>query len=128
MKDSLRDLLRSALSTRLSILETVLSPKFLVVLTRMRPLRLTQPEITSSPSSASRGTLSPVRATVLRVVEPSMTVPSRGTFSPGFMTMTSPMPTSSGETVWVMPPRSTFAVSGRMSMRWEMLSRLLPSA
>lgn len=128
MNDSLRDLLLSALSTRLRILETVLSPKLLVVFTRSTPDRLMQPDITSSPSVMSRGMLSPVRAMVLREELPSMTVPSSGTFSPGLMTITSPGLTSSGATFSIFPSLSTSAESGLISMRWEMLSRLLPSA
>ena len=128
MKDSLRDLRESAFSTSRMIFETVLSPKVFVVLMRRTPERLMQPEATSSPFSTSRGRLSPVRATVLREEVPSMTVPSRGIFPPGRTTMTSPMLTSSGVTVRVCPPRSTSAVSGRISIRCEMLSRLRPSA
>ena len=40
---------------------------------------MTQPDITSSPGSTSRGRDSPVRAAVSRAELPSVTVPSRGT-------------------------------------------------
>jgi len=128
MKASLLDLCSPACSTSCRILETVLSPKHFEVRTLMAPVRLTQPETTSSPSSASRGMLSPVRATVFSDVLPSMMTPSRGTFSPGRIMMMSPTATSSGATVTSPSAVSLWAVSGRMSIRWEMLSRLLPSA
>ena len=89
---------------------------------------MTQPERIGSPIPASRGALSPVRATVFKEVAPSITVPSIGTFSPGFTTMISPTDTSSGLTVTTFPSRSTFAVSGRMSRSWEIARWLLPSA
>ena len=128
MNDSLRDFCPSALSTSWSIFDTVLSPKDFVALTLSTPERLMQPEMTSSPTLTSLGMLSPVSATVLSEDIPSVTVPSKGTFSPGLMTMTSPMRTSSGGTVSTRPLRSTSAVSGRMSIRCDMLSRLRPSA
>ena len=128
MKASLFDLFSSALSTKAIIFETVLSPKLFVLRTLMTPLRLMQPEMTSSPSFKSRGTLSPVNATVFNAELPSMTTPSRGTFSPGFTKMVSPTFTSSGETVSTLPSLSTLATSGRMSIRCEMLARLFPSA
>ena len=93
MNASVFDFLSLECSTRSIIFDTVLSPKLLVVRTLITPDRLTQPEITSSPSPASRGRLSPVRATVLRAVEPSTTTPSIGTFSPGLTTMVSPTST-----------------------------------
>ena len=128
MKASLFDLFSSALSTKAIILETVLSPKFFVVRTRMTPVKLIHPETTSSPSFKSRGTLSPVSAKVFKAELPSTTTPSKGTFSPGRTTMTSPTFTSSGETVSTRLFLSTFATSGRISIKWEMLSRLFPSA
>ena len=128
MKVSLFDLWSLAFSINDKIFDTVLSPKLLVVRTVITPEMLTHPEKTSSPTPTSRGTLSPVKATVFREVAPSVTTPSRGIFSPGRMTMLSPTDTSSGLTVRVLPSRSTLAVSGRMSIRWAMLSRLFPSA
>ena len=49
MNDSLCDLCSLALSTRLIIFDTVLSPKLFVVCTRSTPVRFTQPDTTSSP-------------------------------------------------------------------------------
>ena len=110
------------------IFATVLSPKVFVVLTRSNPERLMHPDEISSPLLISRGMLSPVSATVLSDDVPETTMPSSGTFSPGLTMIVSPTATSSGATVISSPLRSTWAVSGRISIRWEMLSRLLPSA
>ena len=98
-----------AFSTRSRIFATVESPNSLVVRTRSTPVRLTQPEITSSPGWMSRGRDSPVRAAVFRVETPSSTTPSRGTRSPGRMTMVSPTVTSSGSTRRVLPFSSKLA-------------------
>ena len=127
IKASLFDLFWSALSTRLIILETVLSPKLLVVRTRINPVKLTHPDMIWSPSFKSRGILSPVSAMVFKAEFPSITTPSSGTFSPGLITMISPTSTSSGETRSTFPFLSTFATSGRIFIRCEILSRLLPS-
>ena len=99
MKVSLCDLCSPAFSTKLIILDTVLSPNAFVVRTLTTPEILTQPEMTSSPMVISRGKDSPVRATVFRELVPSMITPSSGTFSPGRMTMVSPTLTASGLTV-----------------------------
>ena len=109
MKFSARAFLLLEFSTRSRILATVDSSKALVTRTFRRPERLTQPEITSSPGSASRGRDSPVRAAVSSVDLPSSTTPSRGTRSPALMTMVSPTDTSSGSTCTSSPPRSILA-------------------
>ena len=85
-------------STSSSIFETVESPNSLVVFILTVPVRLIHPLITSSPETASTGMLSPVSALVLSDVIPSIIVPSIGTFSPGFTTITEPIITSSGST------------------------------
>ena len=59
------DFTESDSSTNFSILETVESPKFLVVRIFNTPVIFIQPLITSSPQLTSQGTLSPVRAPVL---------------------------------------------------------------
>ena len=128
MNASLRDLRSPACSTSSIIRETVLSPNALTVRTLTAPVWFTQPERISSPWASSRGTLSPVRALVSTEVDPSSITPSSGTFSPGRTIMTSPASTSPGLTSTVAPSRSTWARSGRMSIRWAMLSRLRPSA
>ncbi len=128
MNVSLLDLFSPAFSTRSMIFDAVDSPKVLFTFMCSSPEMFTHPEITSSPTVTSRGRLSPVSATVLRLELPSRTVPSSGIFSPGFTTMVSPTSTVSGATVVTSPPRSTLAVSGRMSIRCEMDSRLRPSA
>ena len=109
MKFSARAFLLLEFSTRSRIFATVDSPNSLVTRTRMRPLRLTHPLMTSSPGSTSRGRDSPVRAAVLRVEAPSSTTPSSGTFSPGLQTIVSPSATSSGSTCKSFPSRSTLA-------------------
>ncbi len=96
MKFSALAFLLEAFSTRSSIFATVLSPNSFSTLILSTPLRFTQPLGTLSPAHTLRGILSPVRAAVFRVLAPSITVPSRGIFSPGFTTMISPIATSSG--------------------------------
>ena len=54
------------------------------------------PASTTAPGIAGIGTDSPVRTDVSSCETPDTTSPSRGTFSPGFMRMISPMPTDSG--------------------------------
>ena len=85
-------------STSSRILDTVLSENFEVVFTLITPVRLTLPLITLSPTAESTGILSPVNAAVFMVVVPSITSPSRAIFSPGFMTIVSPISTASGDT------------------------------
>ena len=87
-----------------------------------------QPARASAPGATSRGSDSPVRAAVFTEDTPSTTVPSRGIFSPGRTWMMSPGATSSGSTVSVPPWRSTWALSGRMSIRSEMDRRDLSTA
>ena len=128
MKFSERDLLRLAFCTRSMILLAVDSPKPLVTRTRRSPVRFTQPDATSSPTPASRGTLSPVRATVSRLVWPSITTPSSAIFSPGRTTMTSPTATSPGSVATTSPSRSTYATSGRICISSRMERRELSSA
>ena len=89
--------------------EAVDSPNSFSVLTLMTPERFTEPLMTALPAEMSRGMLSPVSAAVSSEELPSMTVPSIGTFSPGFTTMTEPGSTSSGSTLSVFPSCSRFA-------------------
>ena len=103
MKFSDLDLWELEFSTSSRILDTVDSPKALVVRIFSTPVMLMQPLTISSPSVTSRGRLSPVRAAVFSVEEPSSTTPSSGTFSPGWTTITAPTGTSPGST-WVSWP------------------------
>ena len=128
MKLSLLDLFSEAFSTSSRIFEAVDSVKGLVTLARRTPLRLTHPERILSPTPIPLGTLSPVSATVSRLEAPSSTTPSRGTFSPGLITMVSPTAISAGLTTTIPPSLSTEAVSGLMSMSSVMESLLLSSA
>ena len=109
MKSSDLDLRELAFSTRSRILDTVDSPNSRVVRIFSSPVMLTQPLMISSPTLASRGRLSPVRALVFRLELPSSTTPSMGTFSPGCTTITLPISTSSGSTCSSLPSRSTLA-------------------
>ena len=128
MKDSLFDLWSAACSTSSSMRLAVDSPNSFSTFTRTAPLKLMHPEAMGSPSETPLGTLSPVRAFVSSEDLPSMTVPSKGTLSPDFTTMTSPTCTSSGRTVLSPSPVSRFALSGLMSIKADMLLRLRPSA
>ena len=97
------DFLELEFSTRSRILDTVDSPNSFVVRIFNRPVMLIHPLMTSSPTLASRGTLSPVRALVFSVVFPSSITPSIGIFSPGCTTMIVPTSTSSGSTCSSFP-------------------------
>ena len=96
-------------ATRSNILDTVDSPNSLVVSIFKRPVRLTQPLITSSLTFTLLGRLSPVSALVLSVDSPLTTMPSIGIFSPGFTTIIVPISTSSGSTCSNPPSCSIFA-------------------
>ena len=87
-------------STRSRILDAVDSSNSLVVRILRTPLKLMHPLITSSPTRTVLGTLSPVRALVLRELLPAVTMPSMGIFSPGETCMMLPTSTSSGSTFW----------------------------
>ena len=62
------------------------------------PFRFINPPKTPVPISTSLGTDSPVRLEVSTMDLPSITLPSRGTFSPGFTIIISLIFTSSGDT------------------------------
>ena len=109
MKFSLWDFLSADSCASARMRDTVDSPKGLAVRIRSTPLRLTEPEITSSPVSQSRGRLSPVRAEVSSAEAPSTITPSMGIFPPGRTTMISPTVTSPGLTRKISPFRSTSA-------------------
>ncbi len=96
-------------STRSRIFDTVDSPKAFVVRMCKTPDMFTQPLITSSPSAASLGRLSPVSALVFSVEAPSTITPSMGTFSPGCTVMIVPGSTSSGSTCTSTPSCSILA-------------------
>ena len=98
MKFSVCAFFDEAFSTSSSIFDTVESSKSLVVFTFRVPLSFIQPLMISSPTFTDRGTDSPVSAAVFNMEEPSMTTPSKGTFSPGSMVMMVPTSTSSGST------------------------------
>ena len=79
------------------------SLKFLVTLIFKTPLVLIKPAKISSPSKTSLGTDSPVRADVSTKLFPFIIIPSKGTLSPGLITIISSKFTSSGETLNSLP-------------------------
>ena len=128
MKFSLLLFLSEASLVMLSMRVTALSSWGAITRASTRPVRFTQDENISSPAFRSRGRLSPVREEVSTVVEPDTISASRGTLSPGKSTMISPTCTVSAGTTVSLPSRITRAVSGRNSARAEMESRLLSTA
>ena len=115
-------------STSSSTFATVESSYSLDTSTVRTEVRLTVPDTRSSPGPMSLGTDSPVRALVSKDEFPDTTFPSRGTFSPGRISMVSPTETSSGSTVSFLPSLMTCANSGWMSMRSEMDFLVFPTA
>ena len=63
--------------------ESVVLPAMAVVVNSKLPCSLRVPAKTVSPAFFSTGMLSPVMGAWFTEEEPSVTVPSRGTFSPG---------------------------------------------
>ena len=76
------DFLELEFSTSSRILDTVDSPNSFVVRIFNKPVMLIQPLITSSPTFAFLGRLSPVNALVFNVEVPSVITPSMGTSLP----------------------------------------------
>ena len=128
MKFSVLAFFSAAFSTSSRMRATVDCPYGLVTRTAMRPVRLTQPEMISSPACTSRGTDSPVRAAVSSWLAPETTTPSSGTRSPGLTMISSPATTSYGSTCTSCSSRSTLANSGAMSIMSAMDLRLFPTA
>ena len=128
IKLSVTALFAAESSTSSSMRDTVESTYSQVVRTLSRPFILTQPLITLSPTDTSLGRDSPVSAMVLRAELPSITMPSSGTRSPGFITIILPTGTSSGSVSVISPSPSRFAYSGIISIRAAMEARLLPTA
>ena len=98
-----------AFSTKSNILLTVDSPNSFSTLISSTPFKLMHPLNMLSFTFTSLGTDSPVNADVSNIEVPSMTIPSSGTFSPGFTTMTSPIFTSSGDFFSIFPFTFKFA-------------------
>ena len=86
------------------------------------------PASTGSPLRMVRGRLSPVKAAVLNEACSFCIVPSRGTRSPAFISMSSFTFTVSGCTVSGCPLRITVAVSGRTSNRALIFRCAFPTA
>ena len=94
MKFSAFAFLELAFSTSSRIFATVESSNSFVTRTFRVPVRLMEPLTMESPSRTSSGMDSPVRALVSRLDAPLITTPSRGTFSPGLIRITSSTSTS----------------------------------
>ena len=95
IKFSVFAFLELAFWTRFRIFETVDSLNGFVVFTVKSPVLFMEPDSTSSPSFISFGSDSPVSADTSSVDFPVWTMPSSGTFSPAFMTISPPTATSS---------------------------------
>ena len=109
MKFSVRAFFSEAFSTSSRMRLTVDSPKGFVVRMVSTPVKFTQPENTSAPSSTTRGTASPVSAAVSSWDAPFTMMPSMGMRSPAFTTISSPTSTSSGSTSISSPSCMMFA-------------------
>ena len=105
--------------TKSNIFATVESPNSFSTSIVKSPFLLITPLKILSPLPTSLGTLSPVNAAVSTMELPSITLPSNGTFSPGFTTIISPMLTSSGSTFLMSPFIFKLAKSGLISIRAE---------
>ena len=70
----------------------------------MIPVKLTTPANTSSPALTFLGNVSPVKLEVSKVLSPFNTNPSRGTFSPTLITISSPILIFSGATLIISSP------------------------
>ena len=115
-------------STSSSIFDTVESEYSFVTFAFKRPFMFIQPLVMLSPMFTSRGRDSPVSAVVLRLELPSIIIPSRGTFSPGLITMMSSMQASSGSISEISPSFSIFTYSGQMSISSVIEFLLFPTA
>ena len=115
-------------STNSKIFATVESEYSFVTFTFKRPFILIHPFITLSPADTSIGIDSPVSAVVFRLEEPSVIIPSRGTFSPGFIIIISPTDASSGSICSTFPSLSTLTYSGHISISADMEFLLFPTA
>ena len=93
------DFLAEAFSTKSKTLLTVESKYSFVTSAIIKPFIFIQPLNIFAPSLTSTGTDSPVSAEVSRVDSPFTTVASSGTLSPGFISIVSPICTSSGSTL-----------------------------
>ena len=109
----------SAFSTKFSILLTVDSPNSLFTWILNTPVWFINPLKTLSPVFAFLGTDSPVNAVVSSIDSPSITLPSRGIFSPGFTIIISPTFTSSGLTFNSAFSLKTFAKSGLIFIKFS---------
>ena len=87
-----------------------------VTLTLSNPFIFTNPLNISLPEVISLGMDSPDKAEVSTAEHPLITKPSRGILSPGFITITSPILTSSGATLIISLPCFKLAYSGLIAI------------
>ena len=105
-----------ASSTRAIILARVVSEPTCVALNLSTPSPFIVPVLTLSPGCFGIGMLSPVSMDSSTYDFPSITTPSTGIASPGFIITTSPTFTDSTETSTSSPFRSKVAVLGARSI------------
>ena len=95
------------------------------------PVVFCEPPVTASPSPLTTGRVSPVSMDSSTSVEPSITTPSTGIFSPGKTMTVSPAATCARGISCSLPPRMTRAVGGvrfmRASIAWLVAPFALPS-
>ena len=106
----------SAVSTRATMRENIVSPPTFCVSTSRAPSSTTVPANTVAPFCFSCGTLSPVMGAWFTDASPPATVPSTGIFSPARTMTISPTCTCSRGMVWSPPARRTRAVCGTLPM------------
>ena len=92
------DFLEAAFSTKSKTLLTVESKYSFVTFAKIKAFIFIQPLNIVAPSLTSTGTDSPVRAEVSSVVSPFTIIASRGSLSPGLISIISSIFTSSGST------------------------------
>ena len=98
-----------AFCTNSKILDTVDSPNSFVTFTLITPVKLITPANISSFNSIFLGNDSPVKADVSKEEFPSITIPSKGTLSPGLITIISSILISLGSTFFSSPSVIKFA-------------------
>lgn len=106
-----------ASSTSLAIRASWVSAPTRVASTTRRPPALRVAPVTESPGPASTGTDSPVSREASMAEEPSTTVPSVATFSPGRTTKRSPVRSSPAGIRSSRPPRRTVTSLAPSSIR-----------
>ena len=121
-------LLELASSTNEIILLIVVSPPTRAARNFTKPLLLSVPLVTLSPTVLLTGKLSPVIALSSIVVAPSKIIPSAAKLSPGLTKISSPTIKSSTAIVISSPPRKTVACFGARFINFSTAREVLPLA